>query len=205
VPAASGDPERSDPELAWARGGWAPRSQWTTRTPDGEQVVLSLRLPLRWRAADLLDPAAPVAAGTPADRVRKVTGLPGGFTPQRLALDLVREGEPTVTVLATMTALLLAPGATPSDPGPERNAAPPLGHYQGTLSRELRTVRGGPDAHGSLSLLVVTALLRTPFGVLSITFSAPQAPFHDRLEPLFRQMVQTVRLDRASAATPETG
>jgi hypothetical protein len=200
MPGPTREPGRrgDDFEQVWRRAGWGARRTWGAESRDGDRLALSLRLPLDWRTASLTDPVGEEPPSSPREALAAWAGLSGAITAQRLALLLPRTDAPAFPLLATMIATLGAVEGAPAE-ALAGDGARPVVTLSGLCGVRLRAVRELTEAAAPLSVLVVQYLLETPHGGLAVAFSAPQAPFHVKLERLFDQVAQTIQLDPSSA------
>jgi hypothetical protein len=192
-----------DPEAIWRENGWGPKLTFLAARPDGEPLVLTLRVPLEWETCDVLHMPAEVAA-EPGSLAHALASLgkevdsPDPITVLGMARPVQREGKPDVHLIATVTiAVADVSGPAPeSVPGGEvepvefRNSER---DYRGVRIREVKSrelVPGQP-----LSFLTVQYMLECEHGWLVITFATPQADVFTKLGGLLDKIVEGVRLD----------
>jgi hypothetical protein len=187
----------ADPDQVWEHEGWGAPLTWATRSRAGDRLAFSLRLPLGWRTSELIEPGGEATASGAGRSLGAWAKLPGAITAQRLALVLPLPAGRRFPVLATLIATLGAVEGSPAD-GLSGEGARTV-TVSGLEGVRLRAVRGIAGAGASVSILVVQHLLATRYGALSVAFSAPQAPFHEKLERLFDQVAQTIELDPSGA------
>jgi hypothetical protein len=192
----NGDPA----ERIWASNGWGPPLSWPALSPSGEPLVFSLRLPLGWSneairpSAETTKPSAGHAPESgPFASLGAWSKLSEVITAQRLKLVLERPGKPDFPLLAALVATV---GAVEGAPDPAQGT--PARTLSGLRGRRMRTVRelgaGGEGGAPAVSMLVVQYLLRSRYGGLAVSFSAPQRLFHDKLERIFDQVAETIEL-----------
>jgi hypothetical protein len=180
-------------EQIWAGAGWGPPLTWPARSPGGERLIFSLRLPLGWSTTALPGPVAEEDESGPLASLNAWSQLSGAITAQRLELVLRRPGAPDFPLLATLVATLGAVEGSPDRAsGPEGVPAVTLSGLEGVRVRTVREL-AAPDTTAA-SLLVVQYLLQTFYGGLAVAFTAPQAQFHDKLERIFDQVAETIEL-----------
>jgi hypothetical protein len=103
---------------------------------------------------------------------------PTWITTQRVRLALPREEGGHVVLLGALTVSLADVGEPPPVARTSSVRTAPLGD-------------GGP----SVEMLVVRFMLTTPYGLLSLAFTALQPQFYDVMEAMFDSVAQTARLD----------
>jgi hypothetical protein len=198
---------RRDPEAIWREGGWGPTRAFPTSGFDGEPLMLTLRLPLGWDAADLLkvppEMAADVKPGSLAEAITStasVAGTSGAIAVLGMTRPIEREGKPDARALLSMTvALSDLPGPAPESI-PDAEVKPVEfkdedRDYRGVRIQQIRSREVLP---GVLPFLTVQFMLETEHGWLVITFATPQANFFTRTETLFDKIAETCLLKSAA-------
>lgn len=189
----------NETDRVWSDAGWGPRL--ASPVPDHDPPLLfSLRWPQGWEADTLHAhppaPREPAPAGgevSPLDRLRAWYEMSGAVITQRLTLCLSPDGGPQFPLTAALSVTLAELGAPPPPDEIDAEAQPvTIGGLSGV---RIRSVRPAPLGEASMVVvLVVRYLLETAQGTLGVAFAAPQAAFHDVLEPVFDDVIETVQL-----------
>jgi hypothetical protein len=194
-----------DPERYWRSRGWGPEWRFPVARPGDEPLALSLRVPIDWKAVDVLEMPAEVAA-TPGSlsqamaRLAREVDASGVIAVLGIARTVAREGKPDAHLFATITFALtdVAGPAPDSIPGAEVEPIElnhPGAPYRGVRVRRVRDAVEPGKA--PMSFLTVQYLVQTGYGWLATTFATPQRDVFERLGPLLDKIAGATWLDPA--------
>jgi hypothetical protein len=193
-----------DPEAYWRSCGWGPEWRFPATRSDGEPLVLSLRVPVDWKAFDVMQMPADAVARTDALE-QTVAALARGIDAagviaiMGIGHELPREGMSDAQLFVTLTVAL----AEVSGPFPDRitgaevepvEFAQPGVTYRGVRIRRVRNAAVLPD-QPALPVLTVQYMVRTDHGVLAITFITPQVDAFEKLGLLLEKIAGACSLD----------
>jgi hypothetical protein len=174
-----------DSERRLRSQGWGPEWRYPVERSGGDSLVLSFRVPVDWKAIDVLKmPSEAAASGSLAQAMallaREVdaTGVIGVVGIGRV---VEREGQPDLNLFATISfAFAEVAGPLPESSADTEVEAIEFEHqewsYRGVRVRRTHPVKAAPDQLGA-SFLTIQYLVRTDYGALAITFATPQAAF----------------------------
>ncbi|HEY5316980.1 MAG TPA: hypothetical protein VIJ20_03310 [Solirubrobacteraceae bacterium] len=202
-----------DPEAHWRSHGWGPKWKFPATRSDGARLVLSLRVPLDWKATDVMK--MPAEAATKSGSLAEVVATlargidaAGVIAIMAIGYDFPREGKPNSELYVMLNvALKDVPGPLPesilgADVEPVEFKHPG-GDYRGVRIRRVSDGAALPDQPPQ-PILTVQYMLRTEHGVLATTFMTPQVGVFEKLVPLLDKIADGCSLE-LEARAPSAG
>jgi len=193
-----------DREAIWRSHGWGPPWKFPATRAGGTPLVLSLRVPVAWKAMDVMKMPAEVAS-TNGSLAQAVATLAHGIEAAGVVAimgighELPREGKPDAQLFVLLSiALKDAHGPLP-DAIPGADLEPvefkhEAGNYRGVRIRRVTDAAVLPE-HPPQPVLSTQYLLKTRHGVLACTFTTPQVVVFEKLSPLLDKIAAGCHLD----------